>query len=1544
MTSRPPLGVQQRPPQRKLSNPSLSQRPPAHQRALSQQYLPPSPIRKETTFHDLGPPDPADAAQQSRFPSQRRGGSRLKLELSHDTPDSVITQIAFSESPNAIESSKPATPSRSNAPPTEPSDLSDMSPGFSTQAPTLDVDAPLPMPQRRHRFTVDVPRREPAPAAATTAKKDTRPKPYTVEIPAIAPRYNVLGKNEAAASVGSGSGSGSNLGPPPLVGYADFFPWSGGHPEDQWSESIIRHGHFDKASPAQDESKQAKSMLSTALKHKSGLHALSTIFTGVLGQRRHGGQITAPSTFKPPPRVTLTDTKREMWLKDLANPAISLRRLSRTIPHGIRGKVMLDQCLNKNVPTDRAVWLTKCVGANELRATKRKGPYLMGGEARWVREWTIYVEQFIEGVAFAFDEEDWKAKVNYAIRLATHLYAEQLLDREHYMEWLVSSLENSHQGKLPMWILITQIYWNDLLRLRKYGRRLVTALISHNYVIQNHIDKDLFTPVLSKLSLLLNSLILSSPENFLSPPIWSKYRDSLRACLPAGDEARQASFMTINERNEQLVASANRSQPAARQSLVRMLDRTLQTPMPGDLPAQCWDISQDKAALAKALLEWCTSLYRPGLAKVYVASRILRHWSTLGVDATRAVLDFLDTDTFEEQGRKDALYHLACELVRSGIFSIPRYVQWLIARGGLSRPQDVLPDGPVGTRLFVELPTHALTGSQKNTRRGMLLRASFSVDDEARDVELATKHVMHTLGLPIDAADPILQRKPLTLGKLSKRIRISGRGLKAEIGCWLRRILRTNTKQKEKEGGSTVSPAIFSSIRAVLEATEDFSMGVDILKALTEQSNVDVLAAIADTVSRHLFVFAALDASKPLFDGLYKRLKAVVQDQGIGARPLLASLVGLSPRIPGQEALAAQLKMDLAVSDRRNPVDACSPVSDNMAARLHDDDGDLVEEIEKLLAGGTSLDPNTMDRLFQAVAQRLQSCWGKAGDKQRRYSALLTRLRMFDVQSFDGIMTKWLFYLRTISNRPSILRIFPLLVSVGCLSMATILATTAESPGAQGTGFARPSGPGASGPQVVQMTYRTRYMQEALQLFMTPISQDDLLLPEECYRFCILQDQTHQDHPKELLSLIRLALAEYSYARAQNDTENLPMDDADTKDRLLSLVRLLVLKDAMGVARALAIKGPDSHICSWIDCITTRFLIPTADPQTRVTFDQVLELTNEFTLPFCQVKLSLSLANDQNSQEAAERQQSHLELFTNAMDKAIEAKNISWTGMLSSLSPEITHHLKSRAQSRFLDLIPSPADTLPTERPLDQTIQMAANLLSVVDAIIRGGSMVRQPQLVPVMVDKFTDLWEILATSGAEAKPPVLNHWLPFLLTFIMLHAQTFDASKPGNELRAKALIVSAGLIQELDTLHGPGIDTRALSSRIFDLACHLVDNLAEDSRLICVRALKDSTSDARLRYIFSFSSGPTETLMLCHKDKPPPAAAAGGPPNRPNGPLVGGLLNVPAALWGLERPTPERLSVFNFRRWEILSEPTPNVGENDTALSLGLFGARRIR
>ena len=160
----------------------------------------------------------------------------------------------------------------------------------------------------------------------------------------------------------------------------------------------------------------ARPFIWPSLKHKSGLQILSSLFISVLDQRQKHGIIASNSTFKPPPRVTLTDTKREAWLRDLANVDIPLRRLSRTIPHGIRGKSLLEHCLNKNISMSRAIWLAKCVGANEIRAFQRKGPnriFHTGGEAKWVIEWTSNVEQFLESIVDDCGIESWKDRATY---------------------------------------------------------------------------------------------------------------------------------------------------------------------------------------------------------------------------------------------------------------------------------------------------------------------------------------------------------------------------------------------------------------------------------------------------------------------------------------------------------------------------------------------------------------------------------------------------------------------------------------------------------------------------------------------------------------------------------------------------------------------------------------------------------------------------------------------------------------------------------------------------------------------------------------------------------------------------------------------------------------------------------------------------------------------------------------------------------------------------------------------------------------------------
>ncbi|KAF3765047.1 Srb8, subunit of the RNA polymerase II mediator complex [Cryphonectria parasitica EP155] len=1497
MSSRASIGVPQRqPPSRSLSSSgTLSQRP-AHKRTLSSQYLPPSPVRNNSADFPPSSSDPGPGAAttssnsqagnvaQTQYGTPRRGGSRLRLELANDG----ITHSGFVESPtnagSAIDLSKPFTPSRRGL----------------ASADNSDNNPPLPMPRRRCRFALPDLKKHVAAPAPAPVKKDNRPKPYSIEAPPAAPRWALVSGGGKDSQHRSASTSA------PSMGHADFSPWTGDGPEDHFTQSFIQNGYFDKGPFGQAENGTGKSAIFPSLKHKTGLYALSTVFTGLLGARRHSGQITSPSTFKPPPRVTVTDTKREAWLKDLANPASSLRRLSRTVPHGIRGKGLLDQCLNKNMPTDRAVWLAKCVGANEIRAFKRKGvngAVVMGGEAKWIRDWTVFVEQFVDGVVASFGDPDWKNKVNYAVRLATQLYAEHLLDREHYMEWVVLGIENCPNSKLPMYLLIMQIYWKDLLRLRKYGRRLVAALLSQYSTIQNHPDRDIFAPLAARLVQLIKTLVLSTSVNFVSPSTWPKHKDVLAAALPADDSAILAAHRVISSRNEQLLSSARA--PAARGIMVKHLDGALQAPIPEDLPIRCWNMFKGKDSSVRTTLEWCTSSYRPGLSKIYIAHRLLSAWAGLGLNTTDAVLGFMT-----------ALYHLVSELVRSGHFEPMAYMQWLIARGGLYDSSGVDQDGPATTRLLVELPIFALPDSLRTMRANMLGRAGYSVDDEATNTEMAVNSVKSSLGLHWTDAP---QTGSISVDKLCRRIRRSSRALKVEVGQCLRRIFVLEMAQAQtasKEVLRFPTPT-FLAARSILEAAEDFRTLGELLKTASDLFDADILSSCADTLNLHLPTLCALGIAKDVFESLVKRLGNLSQTQGVVAvRPLLTSMAMLVPRIPGQDALVNHLN-DAIRNDRNSAVDASSPVSDNMAARIQDEEGELLDEIEKRLANKTSMDRTTMNSFLNKIIPKIQACWLKADERLRAYGSLLARLRYFDTQHFDSFMTKWVLGIRNPQSRPPLGQIFPLMVVVGCLNFSIILTTTGDAVSVA----ARPNMAAKAGgrPQT--------YVQEVLELFTAPPSSKELLTPEEAYRFRILQAQAPKTHFKEMVVLVRNALAEYCSANSQEDASAVPLANEKARDRLEGLLRSLVLIDQQNVPKLLNLKALDPAVGKMLDSITTRLLLPDEAPGRQFTFEQVLGLANELTLPFCQLKLNQCMAMVETSgANAQDRLQTQLEVYSKAMDDAIDSHNITWTGILPWLPAEVSQHLLTLAQTRLFNLLPSMKNLIPA----DESFAVAETLLSVIDILSRG----RPTQLASNVVDRLADLWEVLASpSDEEVKIGVLLKWLPLMLSLLALHAPVQEpANKQNGEVRGRALLVLTGLLQELEGLSplaicNPDIPSNHLSQltqRTFDLALLLVDTLPDEARQQCIRHLRDALSDPRLRYIFSYAPQPHDNLMLAHKDKP--ATPAG---QRPRG--GGGVAG-------------ERLGAFTFRRWEILNEPTPNIGENDTSLDLRLFEGIKLQ
>ncbi|CZS98208.1 related to SRB8-DNA-directed RNA polymerase II holoenzyme and Srb10 CDK subcomplex subunit [Rhynchosporium agropyri] len=1491
MTTRP-MGRQ--PPQRSLSSTAaIHQRPPPN-RTQSQQFTSSSPTRRG---NDGGL---VDLALDGDVARPRIGTSRLRVEISTDSKQA--------DGPDSSRPSSAATPTwRPSLPPRGRTQLHFNVPSVLISRAAQEgghqdsTIKPMPLPVRPGQH-VPPPARKERPLPTSTSKKDARPKPYTLEVPAIAPRYTPNG-------------------------HADFYPWTGNHPEDQFSEPVIRQGYFDKAQMTQNETGSAKPAISPALKHKSGLQTLSALFTNVLAQRRAHGQINSASTFKPPPRVTVTDTKREMWLKDLANPTISLRRLSRSIPHGVRGKVLLDQSLSKNIPIERAVWLAKCVGANELRSFRRKGAsgtFAMGGEAKWIRDFTVCVEQFLETIVGSCGEKDFKARITYAIRLATHFHAEHLLDREHYMDWLMSSLESSHQTKLPIWILVTQVYWKDLLKYRKYGRRLAAALMNHLTETFKSTDHDILAPLIDRLKSLLKGLISTNIDNFVSPKAWSQNREAMTSSFGSEDPQFLSILATIEKRNARLVSTGATKEPTSRTRLIRILDSSLSEPFANELPRTCWDLDADKDMLIRAVVDWSTSSYRPGNTKTFVGARIIRNWVRFGADVTGAILEYLDSLSNPSRTNKPALYHLVSELARSDHFSTPRYLQWLIARGGIYNPEDLAVDGPCSTRLLAELPMSNASDSISGLRSALLGRAKISTDDEEDLIRDCLVFMNEHLSGMQTGVDLDLESKDCAeASNLTGLPTNLSRTIKSELGHWLRQKVRLQMVQPTipplddwdvspmKGGSSAIIGSDFNTVRGYLEDLDDYSMLADVLKIVTSSNDADVLASCTDTLDLHLETFAAIGALHGLFNILMGRLRALTEEHDAVPRGFLVSMSNLASRIPQENVIAKQLAQELVKSDRKTAADACSPVSDLMAV-VESPEVNFTDEIERILASGNSMDQATLERLFLRITQRLEDSWKKSPEQQRSCALLLTRLRTFDAKQFDVLTGAWISRILQMDSRPTLMEALGPLISFGSLALCDVVVSFAV---------------GNEKQQTLGNFDRSSIPQELLHLLVAHCDLAEVMTLEETYRLRIKQANAQKDLRMDILSVIRQAFeASYSIkgSKSRQVDAKSPLEYTD----MFNIYQYYILTDAVGFTQSLImplLKSSNPDLVDAVNSIVDKLLSAT-DAGKPITTELLLNIADDLSLPFCQVKLASMLQARDTSMEGDNTSQSeHLADFDRAIESAVEAGRTTWASIIPLLDVSISEHLRRRADTQFLDLFPNPK-TNSGDPWKSSRVSRAENLLSIIDATARSISASSSSPdssttgFTSDIVLALNGTWLLLAnTQSLETKDALISQWLPLLLTFMTIHVSTFEATKTGNESRAKAILALSAIYLLLLASPTPTPSITSLTAQTYDLALHLVDNLPEDIRQQCIRSLRDTTSNPRIAYLFSVAANPTEWLVLSQKDR---MNSVTGPDGRP--------------------AEKEKFVGFPLKRWEMLGEPTPNVGENDTSLSLTLFGARR--
>lgn len=847
--------------------------------------------------------------------------------------------------------------------------------------------------------------------------------------------------------------------------YPDFFPWKRTREEDNLATQNLQKG-YNPSPYVHNEALAARSAMLSLFKQRSSFYALSYFMLGAMEVKEQCNRITSNSTFKPPPRVTLTEQKKEAWLRDLATPSVPLRRLSRTIPHGTRNRSLLEQCTNKNIPIPRAVWFARCVGANELRGLKRKGSSQAGPvtEAQWVHEWTDQVTEFIEKVikecagntatnnsaipppspttassasspnpshqqkgksapkpynspstnkltSYHPTQLPWKSRMEYIIRLSASLFNEGLLDKPLFLRWTVLHFQRCKLDELPVALLFLRLFWNNIVQSRVLSQNLALALLERFAEISapNLIKNSIFASVRDKVCEYLQSFFLLSPDSFVIPNHWKEVGHVLAEALKNidNDVAHQL-LELICTRNESLIVTDASSVRALRNPKYLVIDALDKAQAPYNWVSLNQSIHANKISEQDALstaLEWATKNHRTGIERVYICSSLLSEWHTSQKwNISEAFLSFLDQIGNPDDYVMENLYDLMTEFLDRDWFQASTYFRRIISHGSLFIKRSN-PSVQVQINVLANIPVRY--SSSLRNQQIMLLKGLGAYNDREEERLKKVKAILLNK-LDFLSSDPKTGTEYYEISKEDcECIGALTKGGEAELSSWI-----LNSLDKQLRCGLEVTVSQFAILQNVLELLRDYKGLYFLIEAMVSQtSNGNLLYFMANTTRDHLAIFAAIaDVLQlvQLFVTQYKTVKVKAKKSN-GLWDLTHFALSHLPESNTQ--LRTELEQ-IAFPSGQSPlkdITTLSPVSDivNEGTIINQE---LSEFFQEQFGSQDNIDTRTLPKLFAFVSQKfLNAC--KVSDNYeelRKVVNILQRLRDIDSNMFGDLLTKWI--------------------------------------------------------------------------------------------------------------------------------------------------------------------------------------------------------------------------------------------------------------------------------------------------------------------------------------------------------------------------------------------------------------------------------------------------------------------------------------------------------------------------------------------------------
>ena len=827
-------------------------------------------------------------------------------------------------------------------------------------------------------------------------------------------------------------------------------------------------------------------------------------------------------------------------------------------------------------------------------------------------------------------------------------------------------------------------------------------------------------------------------------------------------------------------------------------------------------------------------------------------------------------------------------------------------------------------RLLFELPLYGLPKHILNLRSILLSSVGASVAEENIKISSVKYWISRRVPGIFVFPDAVTPEEPhdWETTQLSQTV-------KSDIGRWIRQVVASHYEaywaprpsQAEditrQEIGAKAKPSTiitleqYHGVRQVLEAMEDFTILADVLKIESDSTDDRILTAITDTVNFHFDTMAAIGAVDDLFQTLWEQYQIVHHRQPL-EKYLVESLIDLGGRLPKAVHEVRSLRKELLLYEQTISAAACSPISDHMAEALQSAEVTFADEIDQLLASGTSMDKQVLSQVFRMIIKRLEHSWREPVQPTSDFAELLVRLRSFGSETFDILIDDWLHDMLCSTGRPSLTTVLPPLICTNSVTLSVVLTQTAA--------LLRSTTPQSKFIKVVLDTLDLLTLTEWESLPLMAYRQ---------YRLRFQQQRAIQASIPSVITLLRAAIdacsgEEVLCARARNMV---------ISSRFRVLIQSLLSQHGQNFSEICGAFDPGLSV-DQVQMSIDGMIYP-SDSQASIHLDfcgqitRVLKTVCDLNVPLCQLKLrtafSVALRYSDNASGTL------IATLAQTVKTSNDACLLYWPSLASGLTADQALRVRQEAEIALVLDVHKENDVDPVQRK---------RLTDVLVLVVEATAFTINDGATSLLVTQVADGLAAILTSpplstdqpSTEEVPPdksvqALEHSylsLDILLRLLLIHQPALQHPKFSQSTLARLLIaLSLLLINPVLSCHP------TLSSYIFDALAFLTDLQTEETRSRCIRTLRDqqSTKEACLVFLFGYSES-IENEWLQLATNPISTASESKAAGAASGSMTTAMMTT--------------LQPFPLRRWEMMQDATPLVTENDTSLSLTLFGTRK--